>query len=298
MKKTMKLFLGLAVTLLIFSCSKNDDGLPNENSAITAEEAAINARMDAANDDMANIVEEEEANTYTNPTNGRMTENAVATFATCATVTRVPAFGTAITPGTLVTKTIDFGTTGCLLSNGNFVKGKIIISFTFQPGAPSHTITYTLDNFYHNGIKYVGTKTFTRVMTAATATSPSHPVVTMNMDITATFPNGNVYTRVGQRVREIVAGLDTPMNWSDNVYQVTGSWTTTYPNTGIQTSTITTPLLIKMSCVAVNKPLIVQGVITFVRNGNSATLDYGTGECDNSAVFTINGNAFTIIIGN
>ncbi len=294
MKKVSHLFLGLALVASMISCNKEDQ----QDATITAEEAGINAKMDIANDDVSNIVEEEEANTYDNPTSGRTTENGTTIYSTCATVTRVPAFGTALTPGTLVTKTIDFGTTGCLLTNGNFVRGKIIITFTFQPAATSHTITYTFDNFYHNGINYVGNKTFTRVMSTATATSPSHPIVTMNMDITATFPNGNVYHRVGQRIREITQGYGTP-GWADNVYNVTGSWTTTFPNTAIQTSTITSPLIIKMSCAAQNKPLIVQGIITFVRNGNTATLDYGTGNCDNTAVFTTaNGNSFTIILGN
>jgi hypothetical protein len=118
----------------------------------------------------------------------------------------------------------------------------------------------------------------------------------MNMDMTATFPDGRVFTRVGQRVREIIEGYGT-VSWTDNVYKVTGSWTTTFPNTSLQTSTITTPLIVKMSCVAVNKPLIVQGVITYVRGDRTATLDFGNGECDNTAVFTINGNEFIIIIG-
>jgi hypothetical protein len=48
----------------------------------------------------------------------------------------------------------------------------------------------------------------------------------------------------------------------------------------------------------VNKPLLVQGVITFVRNTHTATLDYGTGDCDNIGIFTINGISHTIIIGN
>jgi len=53
-----------------------------------------------------------------------------------------------------------------------------------------------------------------------------------------------------------------------------------------------------MSCVAENKPIIVLGVITIVRNGNTATLDYGDGACDNLAVLTVNGNTFNIVIGN
>ena len=53
-----------------------------------------------------------------------------------------------------------------------------------------------------------------------------------------------------------------------------------------------------MSCMAVNKPLLVQGVISIVRNTNTATLDYGDGNCDTIATFTINGVSYTIIIGN
>jgi hypothetical protein len=292
MRSTTKLILSLALIVSMISCNKDED-----NSTITQEEAGVNAKIDIASDDVSDIVEKEEESTYSNSTSGRTTESTTTTYSTCATVTRVPAFGTAITPGTVVTKTIDFGTTGCLLNNGNTVKGKIIITFTYQPTAPSHTITYTFVDFYHNAIKFVGTKTFTRVMSVATATSPSHPIVTMNVDITATFPNGNSYVRVGQRVREIVEGFSTP-SWEDNVYQVTGSWTTTFPNSSIQTSTITTPLRVKLSCISVNKPLIVEGIITIVRNNNTATLDYGNGVCDNLAVFTINGNSYNIVIGN
>jgi hypothetical protein len=294
MKTNLILKLTVLFAVILFaSCTKDND----DKTTITQEEAGINAKIDIASDDISDIVEKEEQSTYSNSTTGRTIEAATTTYSNCATVSRVPAFGTVITPGTLVTKTIDFGTTGCLLNNGNSVKGKIIITFTYQPTATSHTITYTFDDFYHNAIKYVGTKTFTRVMSEATATSPSHPIVTMNVDITATFPNGNSYVRVGQRVREIVEGFSTPI-LGDNVYQVTGSWTTSFPNTTIQTSTITTPLKVKLSCILVNKPLIVQGVITFVRNNNTATLDYGNGDCDNLAVFTINGNSYNIIIGN
>jgi hypothetical protein len=53
-----------------------------------------------------------------------------------------------------------------------------------------------------------------------------------------------------------------------------------------------------MSCIAENKPLLVSGTITFVRNNNSSSLDYGAGICDNIATFTVNGNSFIIIIGN
>ena len=286
--KTKILLLGMTLFLLTFSsCNKDDDG---NSSALTSEEANVNAKIDVISDDISNIVDNQLAAEY--DARGKSNQVAESYISACPTVTRVPAFGTTITPGTLITKTIDYGADGCALPNGNVLKGKIIITFTYEPDATSHTINYSFDNFYHNDIKINGDKTFTRTMTTETISSPSHPIVTMNMDMTVTFPNGNIYHRVGSRVREIIAGYGTP-EWIDNVYQVTGSWTTTLPGGGIQTSEITTPLIIRLNCIHI----IVSGVITITRGDVTAVLDYGDGDCDNIAVVTINGVPHTIILG-
>lgn len=282
--KTKKLLFGMTLFLMTFaSCNKDEIG---NSSALTAEEVTVNAKIDIISDDVSKIVEDQLG------TNDGIAGKFAEAVVTCPTVTRVPAYGTAVTPGTLITKTIDFGTSGCPLPNGNILKGKIIITFMYEPNATSHTINYSFDNFYHNMIKINGNKSFTRTMTTASANSPSHPIVTMNMDMTATFPNGNIYVRVGTRVREIVEGYNTT-ELNDNVYQITGNWTTTLPNGAVQTSIITTPLRIRMNCIH-----IVSGVITTTRNDVTATLDYGIGECDNVATVTINGVAHIITLGN
>ena len=288
--KTKILILGFALSLTLLSCNKEDNG---GGGSVSAADAATSAKLDIMNDDVSKIVEDQltTSDGILGKTNLAVQDTPVF-LPPCATVTRVPAFGTVITPGTLITKTIDFGTTGCPLPNGNVLRGLIVISFTYQPDATSHTITYTFQDLYHNAIKFNGTKTFTRVMAISTTNPNIHPIVTMNIDITATLPNGNIVTRVGQRVREIIEGYNTAI-WLDNIYQITGEWTTTFPSGGVQTSTITTPLRIRMNC-----PNIVRGVITINRNGNTATLDYGNGECDNLATFTVNGVAHTITLGN
>jgi len=291
MSKTKNLILGFVLSLTILSCNKEDNG-----NAISSEDAKTSAKIDAMNDDVSSIVEEQEASTYSNAVSGKAADLAFSELTTCATITRVPAFGTAPTVGQTVTKTIDFGS-GCTLNSGNVVSGRIIITFVFQPEATSHTITYSFDSFFHNGIEFNGDRTFTRIMISTIANPIPHPQVTMTMDMTATLPNGGVYTRVGTRVREIVEGYGNEI-LADNVYTVTGSWTTTTPSGTNYTSTISTPLRIKMSCIAENKPLLVSGTITFVRNNNSSSLDYGAGICDNIATFTVNGNSFIIIIGN
>ena len=289
--KSKILILGVVFSLITISCSKKEE---NDTTTITADEASVNAKIDIANDDVARLVEEQL--TTNDGVSGRMAA-AASSLPTCATVTRVPADNTSIAVGDLITKTIDFGTAGCALSNGNILKGKIVISFNYQPNATSHTVTYTFLDFYHNGRKFNGTKTFVRTMVGATATMPAHPLVIMNMDMTMTLPDGRVFTRIGTRTREITAGYDTPLILNDNVYSVTGSWTTTYPNTTVQTSVITSPIIVKLGCTPLNSPLS-QGVITFTRNSRVATLDYGNGSCDNTAIFTINGNSYTIVLGN
>ena len=280
--------LGLLVVcgLSLLSCQKEDLGS-------TADEAKVNAKIDLANDDVSDLVENAYDATAANASGrGLESANNQSNLPACATVTRNPTFGTAVQVGQTVTKTIDFGTVGCPMANGNVLRGQIIVSFEYQPTAASQSINYEFVNFYHNNIKIVGNKNFTRTFVQGL------PVVVMNMDLTATFPDGREFTRVGSRTREIIEGYQTPNVLADNVYQVTGSWTTSYPNTSVQTSTITTPLLVKMSCLQVNKPLLVQGVITFERPAQTSTLNYGSGDCDNLAVFTINGNAYNIIIGN
>ena len=282
------LMLGITLSLFVFGCSKEDN--TSNNASFTTEEAMVNSKIDVMNDDISQIVED---NLTTD--DGISGRNALV-FASCATVTRVPAYGTSPSVGTLITKTIDFGTTGCTLFNGNIVKGKIIISFVYDPNATSHTINYQFENFYHNNIKFDGNKSFTRVLSAATTASPSHTIVTMNMNLTAMLPDGRVFTRIGTRVREIIEGYNTAI-MSDNVYKITGSWTTTFPNQNIQNSVITSPLIIKFSC-APQYSVLSKGIITFTRNNNTATLDYGDGTCDNLAIFTINGNTFTIVLNN
>jgi hypothetical protein len=286
--KTTQFILGLALVFTFYSCNIDDK---EEKGTITSEEMQVNAKIDIASDDVSNIVEEQL--TLDDGIVGRGTTSATQFLPACAVVTRVPETGVPAV-GQNIVKTINFGTSGCEMQNGNVLKGVIIITIPYLPNATTHTITYQFVNFYHNAIKFDGTRTFSRTMSAAV---DGHPIVTMNMDFNATFPNGNVYTRVGTRVREIIEGMNTPFILADNIYKITGSWTTTFPNTTVQTSTITTPLNVKMSCISVNKPLLVSGVITITRNNNVATLDYGDGTCDNLAIFTLNGVAYSITFG-
>ena len=274
--KTKKLLVGLLLSFLIISCSKEDN-----NSSLNSEDAKINTTIDAITDDISQIVDDQF--TAQSNSSGRTLTLPESILPSCATVTIVVA-------NNIWTRTITFAS-GCTLPNGSVVSGTIIVSGSTNFNQPTQTISYSFVDFYHNNILVQGNKTIVRSLQSTATLAVVHPVANMNIDLTLTYPNGNVYSRVGTRVRELIQGFATPMIWLDNIFSVTGNWTTTFPN-GMQTATITTPLIIKMSC-----PHIVSGVMTIVRNNNTGTIDYGDGTCDNLATLTIAGVATVITLG-
>ena len=284
--KTRILMLGLVLSIMTIGCTKKD---ATDSTVISPDEATINAKIDAVNEDVSRIIEEQFDATQANPL-GRGIEAAPPS---CPTISRTPAFTQTLLVGDNVTKVIDFGS-NCL-RNGNTLSGVIQISFVYDPSATSHTVTYTFIDFYHNAKKFAGTKTFVISKISTPVNTALHRVVVMNMNMTMTLPDGRTFTRVGTRTRELISGS---VATATAIWQVVGNWTTTFPNNSVQTSTITTPLTIKTTCIASGDSPIVSGIISFVRNGNTATLNYGAGLCDRLAVFTYNGIAHNIILGN
>lgn len=262
--KTKILVLGMVLSLFMIGCNKDDD---NKTQPLTSEEIAANAQMDNISDDVTYMAEAQSDETPAT----RLTGGAESFFS-CATVTTVQ-------NGNTWVRTIDFGDVNCTLFNGNQVRGKIIITFSNDFNAQTRTIAYTFDNFYHNNRHVEGNRTVVK-----TILSNGHPQATIDLDLTVTTPNNQVFHRTGQRVREFTAGYDTPYILHDNVFSISGSWATTFPSGMVQTANITAPLIVRWNCLH-----IVSGTIAFARNSNSAVLDYGDGECDNQATITING---------
>ncbi|WP_395049064.1 hypothetical protein [Flavobacterium sp.] len=278
MKTKILLFATLLSITFFIGCNTNES-VNQPSAAITTDEAVINSDIDASIDDVSIIAEDQfdMQKSLTLKTSMGM----ASMLPTCATVTIV------LTTDTW-TRTIDFGTQGCTLHNGNIVKGKIIVSSTKDFTTPIKTITYTLVGFYHNGKLIEGTKTIIRELKSTELLSAIHPVTTHSIDMKITYPDGKIYTRIGTRVREMVEGMTSITNWEDNVFKVWGYNITTFPNGSKYTSTIKTPLRINMSC---KMPFPVAGIIEITKNDGKATLDYGKGDCDDLATITVNGVA-------
>lgn len=276
--KTKILFIASLVAFTFFtSCDSNDKSNDPATSSVTSDQVATDAKIDATIDDVSTIIDDQY--TMRQSITSKTGTHPKSMLPSCALTTWTYVDG-------IFTGSIDFGTEGCALENGNILKGKITLSFSGNFTSPEQTISYTFDNFYHNGKKIQGSKTITRTQESTELLEAIHPVYTCTIDMTITFEDETVYSRIGNNTREYIEGFDTIDDCYDNVFLVTGTQTTNKPNGDTWQSTIKTPLRYESAC---KKPFPVSGTISKVKNGVETLVDYGNGECDNLATITTDG---------
>ena len=286
MKNKFLLFAALLFISFFIGCDNESVNESAATTAITADETVINTEIDATVDDVAIITEDQFE--LQKSSSAKTSAPIKSMLPLCATVTSVLANNT-------WTRTIDFGTQGCTLPNGNVLKGKIIISFSKDFTKPIRIINYKLEGFYHNDKLVEGSRTITHELKTSDLLAALHPVTTHSIELKITSADGKIYTRTGTRVREMVEGFATFSNWEDNVFKIWGNHTTTFPNgTKFSSTTLKTQAhLIKMSC---KMPFPVSGITEMVKNDTKSTLDFGNGDCDKLATITINGVSKEIVL--
>ena len=199
----------------------------------------------------------------------------------CATVTRS---GDSII--------IDFGSNNCTCLDGRARRGKIIVTYTgiYADSGSTHTITF--DNFYQNNNKVTGTKTVTNIGHNASG----QPVFNVSVNGSVTLSGGGTISSVWTRVRTWISGYSTPLDFTDDIYSISGSGTLIRAN-GAHVAVdipVNTPLVIAAGC-----RYIEAGTITFtLANGKTNSLNYGdTPLCDNTAQLTTsNGTVYNIVL--
>ncbi|NNK82814.1 MAG: hypothetical protein HKO92_06800, partial [Flavobacteriaceae bacterium] len=182
--------------------------------------------------------------------------------------------------------TIDFGTEGCMI-NGNLFKGIINLSWNRNPQAQEILITKSFTDFYFNAKNIQGGKTILKQR----QNNNGNPQFTKTLDITVVWPNGDTANRTGTKIREWIEGHGSGV-WSDNVFEISGNWTTTFVNGNTHSYTVLTPLRREVICY-----YFVSGTIDVIRTNFSGVFDYGDGECDNLATLTFaNGTVVDITL--
>jgi hypothetical protein len=86
-------------------------------------------------------------------------------------------------------------------------------------------------------------------------------------------------------------GALTFWDWQDDVHEVTGTTAYTLGTGEAGSLTILTPLVKKNNCAWVSK-----GTATITVDGETFSIDYGNGTCDNKAMVTYNGQTFEITL--
>ena len=252
-------------SFLFTSC--NDNSSIDLSEAISADEAVTLVEIDDVSDEVNNViddlfVENEDLGSRSG------TESKTEDLLPCVTKTIV-------LTTTTKTVTLDFGDS-CELPNGTILSGKIILSHAIDMDAESLIITHTFENFYFNDISVEGGNTIVRVR----ENENGNPQSTITFGTTLTWPDGVYAVREGIKVREWVEGYDT-RTFGDNVFLITGNWTATFKDGTVYSSTIIEPLRREMAC-----RFIVSGIVEIQKQDRNGILNFGDGNCDNTAIFT------------
>lgn len=269
-------FIALLICISLFACKKDNDA-NNADASQATSLAAASSTSESLYDDVFNITTQEaESNNVSARGNG--TEG----IESCATVTLSPADLTTF-PKTM---TIDFGS-GCTSADGITRKGKIIAVLSGKVRTTGTTISISFENYFVSGYKLEGTYSITN--NSGNGNGLSFTTSVANGKIT--YPGDTIYyTYSGTHTMTQTDGMAT-VTFADNIYSLTGNAATTSSDGRSLSITVTTPLVKKASCKN-----IVSGEEQFTYNNLPGKLNFGNGDCDNTATLTILNQSQTITL--
>lgn len=271
--KRINLLLAAAFAVLMFSSSCQKDSTPT-NPIVSS--AADDDQVTAVYDDVDSEVDD-----ISSATSGAQL-SAPATMASYAADASSRSVVTVVNNDGSITKTVTYvNWTNPNANNGHVKNGVIVINIVGGPLQAEYTRTVTFQNFTVDGNLVEGTRVVQKV-------ADYQYTVTLTGG-KVTFTDGTTYTREANRTRTWVSGMDTPAFIWDDVFSVEGTETGVNRQGEAYTHTITNALQIKRAC-----RWIVAGTVDMVVGDKTATLDYGTGDCDNLATLTVNGAVYDI----
>ena len=254
------------------SCSKDNNENPPSNEESTVSLTNAKVYSDALYDDVS--MEVLQVNTENN-----LSAQPSVNTQTCATVTISP--NDATWPKTV---TIDYGTAGCTGANGYTRKGKIIYTLNKKLLTTGAVLTASFDNYSVNGYKLEGTYTITNNGSSA---GLNVTIVLANGKVT--YPTGVVYTKVSNTTWVQAAGIGT-LTVLDDEYYVTGNGSVSTAGNTLSAASVGN-LYRTVTCTNT-----VSGVLNLNYNNITGTLDFGAGECDKTAVLTVAGKEYNVVL--
>lgn len=277
MKAITKFTYALVVLGLTLTSCTSEDAVPEEQQNEDISEVRLSSEIDTAASVVGDIIidayEVEESESL-----DRQSQQQSA-LPDCVTIT-------VVAQQFFREVTVDFGTEGCIV-HGHLLKGQIVFSYTRNPDAQQVLITYDLIDFFFDAKNIIGSKTLLKEL----SNDNGNPQFTHTLDLTVIWPNGAQASREGLKIKEWVEGHGSGI-FSDNVFEITGNWSTTFVNGNQHTYEVLTPLRREVICF-----YFVSGTVDVQRTNFGGSFDYGNGDCDNQATFTFNnGNVIDITL--
>ncbi len=266
--KTKILLLATVITIIFFSCKKEESTDPEITT--TFELSENQAVGDYITDDLNGVFFEVSIE------NGLMRNGEAAqtnNILSCASVNISPLSGW---PKTIE---IDFGS-GCT-AFGITRSGKVTIVLSDSVHVSGTTAVMTFDNYKVQNFKLEGTITWTNT-SSGQSISWSREIE----DGKVTAPGGYYWLHTGSKSVTQTSGAATPLNLLDDVFSVTGNHTVTNPQGKSRIASVVEALIVKTICSNVTKgKVMIQGP------NHYAVIDYGDGSCDRVATISIDGHA-------
>jgi len=169
---------------------------------------------------------------------------------------------------------VDFGEKGMIDKNNNVLKGRIIIT---HADIACSSVKYVYDDLSVNGIKIKGYKTATKLDSAA---------MEFVWSDTTTYADSKVATRYYYQMRKRRDVNNTPTNYKNDTYELTGTITGINKISETYTIEITKPLISESG----SKYFVSGTQLTLTKKGIE-TRDYGIGQNDSIATSQIDDKA-------
>lgn len=270
-------FLILSIfTLTVYNCSsddsKDDTGLSQQETS----EITYNSKMDQNEAALADLI----IGIYE-------TTSAQDVGRVSSTTNNIPDCSTFVISGSSTYREVAITFGNNCDYNGYSVAGKLVISYNRDAAAQQITINYSLVDFFIDENEVIGNSSilFKR------SNGNGNPQFTHNLNIEVHWKNGMTSSRSGQKVREQIEGSGT-LDYTDNVYLVTGYWTSTFVNGNTHNYEVIDALRREGDCF-----YFVSGTVKVERTFFEGIFDFGDGSCDNKAIFTFdNGRTINIVL--
>ena len=262
MKKSLLFFITLCAAIAAFESCQKTDSKVDDILVTTAEDLSTNEDLSEQVDFDADLSVEDRGG------------------GDCPTITFAQPEGT--WPNTI---TIDFGP-ACTRPDGRVLSGKIIVNQTAEIREPGSVRTITHENFFVDGVKVEGTRTWTNNGQNAASQWTYTKTAT---DMKLTFEDGTTTTWNKTRVSTLIEGGSTATHY-DDVWSSTGTANGVNRNGCDFTATILDPLVKHADC-----RWISAGIIEITVGDRTRSLDFGDGTCDRFGTLTLaNGDSYSI----